>query len=127
MFRPATLLTASKFSVYELEYLKLKRGLHPKRLKYSDNLDLSLWTDSNLIKTMKALLKAENQGYILKDDLIDVIGSDQINSLVNYNFLYCRQNSNFAYDIIKPPDKIILIAMNQPSLHAMKQVLSELK
>jgi hypothetical protein len=105
----------------------LKRGLHPKRLKYSDNLDLPLWTDSDLIKTMKALLKAENQGYILEDDLIDVIGFDQINSLVNYNFLYCRQNSNFAYDIIKPPDKIILTAMNQPSLLAMKQVLSELK
>ncbi|CAB4403131.1 unnamed protein product [Rhizophagus irregularis] len=120
-------LTASKFSVYELEYLKLKRGLYPKRLKYSDNFDLPLWTDSDLIKTMKALLKAENQGYILEDDLIDIIGSDQINSLVNYNFLYCRQNSNFAYDIIKPPDKIILTAMNQPSLYAMKQVLSELK
>ncbi|CAB5356496.1 unnamed protein product [Rhizophagus irregularis] len=118
-------LTARKFSIYESEYLKLKRGLHPKRLKHSDDLDLPLWTDSDLIKTMKALVKAESQGYILEDDLINVIGSDQIDSLVDYNILYRRQNSNFAYDIIKPPDKIILTAMNQPSLCAMEQVLSK--
>ncbi|PKY58617.1 hypothetical protein RhiirA4_513025 [Rhizophagus irregularis] len=72
---------------------------------------------------MEALVKAENQGYILEDDLINVIGSNQVDSLVDYNFLYRRQNSRFAYDIIKPSDKIILTAMNQPSLRAMERLL----
>ncbi|PKK79206.1 hypothetical protein RhiirC2_727987 [Rhizophagus irregularis] len=76
---------------------------------------------------MKALVKAENQGYILEDDLINVVGVDKkkINSLVDYNFLYRRLSSNFAYDIINPQNRIILTAMNQPSLRAMEQVLSE--
>ncbi|RGB30560.1 P-loop containing nucleoside triphosphate hydrolase protein [Rhizophagus diaphanus] len=117
-------LTFSEFSVYESAYSKLIRGLYPKKVKYSDKLDLPLWTGSDLIQTMRALVKAENQGYILEDDLINVVGSDQIDSLVENNFLYRRQSSKFAYDIIKPPNKIILTAMNQPSLRAMEQVIS---
>ncbi|CAB5391832.1 unnamed protein product [Rhizophagus irregularis] len=117
-------LTASNFSVYNSEYSRLKDGLHPRGFKYSD---LPLWTGSELIETMKALVKAENQGYILEDDLINVVGVDKkkINSLVDYNFLYRRLSSNFAYDIINPQNRIILTAMNQPSLRAMEQVLSE--
>ncbi|CAB4403887.1 unnamed protein product [Rhizophagus irregularis] len=116
-------LRNSEFSVYESEYLKLIRGLYPTDEKYADKRNIPLWTNSDFIKTMEALVKAENQGYILEDDLINVIGSNQVDSLVDYNFLYRRQNSRFAYDIIKPSDKIILTAMNQPSLRAMKRLL----
>ncbi|CAG8710081.1 12372_t:CDS:2 [Rhizophagus irregularis] len=51
---------ASKFSVYISEYMKLKHSLHLKRLKYSDRPDRPLWTDSDLIKTIKALMKTES-------------------------------------------------------------------
>ena len=47
---------------------------------------------------MEAIIKAENQGYILEDDLINEIGSEQVDSLVDYNFLHCRPTSNFAND-----------------------------
>ncbi|CAI2197359.1 9017_t:CDS:1, partial [Funneliformis geosporum] len=46
------------------------------------------------------------------------------NSLVDYNFLHCRPTTLFSNDI-DPPDKMILTAMNQPSVRAMEQVLSE--
>jgi hypothetical protein len=75
---------------------------------------------------MKAIVKAEDQGYILEDDLIEEIGCKQVNSLINYNFLH-RQliTKRFANDIVDPPNKIILTAMNQPSVRAMEQILSE--
>ncbi|RIA86252.1 hypothetical protein C1645_740970 [Glomus cerebriforme] len=114
----------SKFSVYRSEYLKLKCDLYPKKLKYSDKSNSPFWKDSDLIKTMKAIVKAENQGYILEDDLINEISSEQVDSLVNYNFLHYRLTSEFANDI-DPSDKIILTVMNQPSVHVMEQVLSE--
>ncbi|CAG8641143.1 1458_t:CDS:2 [Funneliformis mosseae] len=119
-------LAVSDFSVYGSEYSKLKAGLHPNKLKYSDKPNLPLWKDSDLIKTMKAIVEAENQGYILEDDLINEIGSEQVDSLVDYNFLHCRpvSTSKYANDI-NPPDKIILTAMNQPSVRAMEQILSE--
>ncbi|RGB30556.1 Archaeal ATPase-domain-containing protein [Rhizophagus diaphanus] len=118
-------LKDSEFSVYESEYSKLVRGLYPKKVKYSDRPNQPLWTGSDLLKTMKALVEAENQGYILVENLISVIGSNQVDSLVDYNFLHHRQSSNYAYDIIKPPNKIILTAMNQPSLRAIEVVLSD--
>ncbi|CAG8761416.1 uncharacterized protein OCT59_016543 [Rhizophagus irregularis] len=116
-------ITDSKFSVFESECLKLIHGLYPRNVKYADKSNKPLWTNNDFIKTMEVLVKAENQGYILEDDLINVIESNQVNSLVDYNFLYCRQNSNFAYDIINPSDKIILTAMNQPSLRAMEHYI----
>ncbi|CAB5380672.1 unnamed protein product [Rhizophagus irregularis] len=116
-------LTYSKFSVFESECLKLIHGLYPRNVKYADKSNKPLWTNNDFIKTMEALVKAENQGYILKDDLINVIGFNQVNSLVDYNFLYCRQNSRFAYDIINPSDQIILTAMNQPSLRVMEHYI----
>ncbi|CAI2165106.1 15061_t:CDS:2 [Funneliformis geosporum] len=114
----------SNFSIYGSEYDKLKHGLYPKILRYSDKPNLPLWKGYDLIKTMKAIVKSEDQGYILEDDLIKAIGPKQVNSLVDYNFLHCRPTTLFANDI-DPPDKIILTAMNQPSVRTMEQVLSE--
>jgi len=74
---------------------------------------------------MNAIVKAENQGYILEDDLIKEIGFKKVHSLIDYNFLHCRPTSRYTNDIIDPPDKIILTAMNQPSVRAMEQILSE--
>ena len=103
----------------------MKRGLYPKELRYPYKPNPPLWKDYDLIKTMEAIVKAENQGYILEDDLIKAIGSEQVDSLVDYNFLHCRPTSNFANDI-NPPDKIILTAMNKPSLRAMEHLLNDL-
>ncbi|CAG8682489.1 8207_t:CDS:2 [Funneliformis caledonium] len=114
-----------RFSVYESEYHSLKRGLYPDKLRYLDKPTPPFWKGRDLIVTMDAIVKAEDQGYILEDDLIEMIGSDQVDSLVDYNFLHRRPTSRFANDIIDPPNKIILTATNQPSLRAMEQVLSE--
>ncbi|CAI2199652.1 7045_t:CDS:2, partial [Funneliformis geosporum] len=48
-------LEDSKFSIYRSEYLKLKRGLYPRILKYSDKPNPPLWKDYDLIKTMEAI------------------------------------------------------------------------
>ncbi|CAG8449357.1 8478_t:CDS:2, partial [Acaulospora morrowiae] len=114
----------SKFSVYRSEYNKLERGLYYKGLRYSDKPNPALWKDYDLIKTMKAIVKAENQGYILEVDLIKEIGSEKVDSLVDYNFLHRRSTTQFANDITDPPDENILTAMNQPSVRAMKHLLS---
>ncbi|KAF0528468.1 hypothetical protein F8M41_013158 [Gigaspora margarita] len=115
----------SKFSVYGSEYDKLKRGLYSKRLRHSDKPNPALWKDYDLIKTMEAIVKAEYQGYILEDDLIKEIGSEKVDSLVDYNFLHRRPTTQFANDINDPPDEIILTAMNQPSVRAMEHLLSK--
>ncbi|CAI2179359.1 1653_t:CDS:2 [Funneliformis geosporum] len=115
----------SDFSIYESEYDKLKRGLYPKNLRYSDKHNPPLWKDYDLIKTMEAIVKAEDQGYILEDDLIKAIGFEQVESLVEYNFLHRRPTMRFANDIDSPKKNPILTAMNQPSVRAMEQVLSE--
>ncbi|CAG8742661.1 15548_t:CDS:2 [Gigaspora margarita] len=116
----------SKFSVYGSEYNKLKCGFYSKRLRHSDKPNPALWKDYDLIKTMEAIVKAENQKYILEDDLIKEIGSEKVDSLVDYNFLHHRPTTQFANDITDPPDKVILIAMNQPSVRAMEHLLSKL-
>ncbi|RHZ84274.1 hypothetical protein Glove_84g165 [Diversispora epigaea] len=120
-------LKDSKFSLYESEYSNLKHGLFPRKLKYLNKLDQSLWKNFDLIKTMEAIVEAEDQGFILEDDLIEMIGSEKVDSLVSYNFLHRRPTSRFANDIIDPPDKLILTAINQSSVRAMEQVLSEVK
>ncbi len=102
----------------------MKRGLYPKKLRYSDKPNQPLWKDYDLIKTMKAIVKAEDQGYILEDDLIKAIGSEQVDSLVDYNFLHRRPTTRFANDI-DSPGEIILTAMNQPSVRAMERILSK--
>jgi hypothetical protein len=75
---------------------------------------------------MEAIVKAaEDQGYILEDNLIEEIGFDQVNnSLVDYNFLYRRPTTRFAYDI-DSSDETILTAMNQPTVRATKRLLSK--
>ena len=75
---------------------------------------------------MEAIVKAKNQGYILEDDLIKEIGYKQVNSLIYYDFLHRRPTNRFANDISYLPDKIILTAMNQPSVRAMEQILFEI-
>ncbi|CAG8454621.1 9254_t:CDS:2, partial [Paraglomus occultum] len=97
----------STFSVYISKYDKLKRGLYTytERLRHSDKPNPALWKDYDLIKTMEAIVKAENQGYILEDDLIKEIGSGKVDSLVDYNFLHCRPTTLFANDITDPPDE----------------------
>ncbi|CAG8653263.1 5006_t:CDS:2, partial [Paraglomus brasilianum] len=107
-------------------YNKLKHGLYPKKLRYSDKPNPPLWKDYDLIKTMEAIVKAEDQGYILEDDLIKAIGSEQVDSLVDYNFLHCRPTPLFANDIDSPDDEIILTAMNQPSKSDVQQVTDDL-
>ena len=74
---------------------------------------------------MEAIVKAENQGYILENDLIKAIGYEQVDSLVDYNFLHCRPTKRFANDIDSPDGKIILTAMNQPSVRAMDHIISK--
>ncbi|PKC06638.1 hypothetical protein RhiirA5_419303 [Rhizophagus irregularis] len=65
-----------------------------------------LWKDSDLIKTMEAIVKAEDQGYILEDNLIEEIGFDQVNnSLVDYNF----------FTVDQPHDLLMILT------HQMKQ------
>ena len=105
----------------------MKRGLYSKRLRYSDKPNPPLWKDYDFIKTMEAIVKAENQGYILEDDLIKEIGSEKVDSLVDYNFLHCRPTTQFANDITDPPDEVILTSMNQPSVRAMEHLLSKVR
>ncbi|RGB41810.1 P-loop containing nucleoside triphosphate hydrolase protein [Rhizophagus diaphanus] len=118
----------NRFSVYESEYRKLNYGLYPNRynFRFLDKLNPPFWKDVDLIKVMNAIVKAENQGYIIEDDLIKEIGAEKVYSFIDYNFLHRRLTTRFTYDIIDPPNKIILTAMNQPSVCAMKQVLSEI-
>ncbi|CAB5361608.1 unnamed protein product [Rhizophagus irregularis] len=119
---------ANRFSVYESEYNKLNHGLYPDsyNFRFLDKLNPPLWNDVDLIKVMNEIVKAENQGYIFENDLIKEIGAEKVYSLIDYNFLHHRLTTRFTYDIIDPPNKIILTAMNQPSVCAMKQVLSEI-
>ncbi len=72
---------------------------------------------------MEVIVKAEDQEYILEDDLIRVIGFEKIDSLVNYNFLHHQSTNNFTNDIINSLNEIILIAINQLSLCVMECLL----
>ena len=74
---------------------------------------------------MEAIVKAENQEFILEGDLIKAIGSKSVYSLVDYNYLHRRPTNQYANDLIDPPEQVLLTAMNQPSLCAMKRLLSE--
>jgi hypothetical protein len=59
---------------------------------------------------METIVKAEDQGYILADDLNKEIGEKKVESLIKYNYLHCRPTSRFANDIDVSPKKIILTA-----------------
>ncbi|RIA86305.1 hypothetical protein C1645_740939 [Glomus cerebriforme] len=118
-------LKDSEFSIFKLEEYKLKLALHPESLKFS-NKPPPAWKYHDLIKTMMAIVKVEDQGFILEDDLINIIGSKQVYSLIDYNYLFRRPTNKYANDIINPPDKVILTAINQPSLRAMECLLSKI-
>ncbi|RIA86304.1 hypothetical protein C1645_829451 [Glomus cerebriforme] len=115
-------LKDNEFSIFRLEDDKLKLGLHPDSLKFSDKPPPA-WTQCDLVKTMVAIVKAEDQGFILEDDLIAAIGSKQVYSLIDYNYLHRRPTNKYANDIINPPEEVILTVMNQPSLRAMERLL----
>nr|CAG8587956.1 3612_t:CDS:2 [Entrophospora candida] len=58
-------------------------------------------------------VKAEDQEFVLENDLIEAIGPDQVNSLIYHNYLHRRPTRRFANDIIGPPaGEVILTAMN---------------
>ncbi|CAJ0845192.1 12581_t:CDS:2 [Entrophospora sp. SA101] len=99
-------LEDSEFSIFRLEDDKLKRGLYPKSLKFSNKPSPPAWNDRHLIKTMEAIVKAEDQGFILEEDLIKAIGDEQVYSLVDYNYLHRRPTNQYANDIIDPPDEV---------------------
>ncbi|CAJ0625854.1 8826_t:CDS:2 [Entrophospora sp. SA101] len=44
---------------------------------------------------MEAIMKAEDQGFILEDDLIEAFCSKQDDSLIDYNYLYCQPTRQF--------------------------------
>lgn len=73
---------------------------------------------------MKALVRAEDQGFILEMDLIEKIGCEKVRSLVNYKFLHRQPTNNYVYDIINPSEEVILTAMNKLSLRAMERLLN---
>jgi hypothetical protein len=105
-----------------MENNRLSYGQYPDPFLGKDQL----WNKDDLIKVMKALVEAENQGFILEEDLIREIGYKKVYSLVKCNFLHRRPTNNYAYDIIDPPNEIILTAMNKPSLRAMERLLHKI-
>ena len=58
--------TDRKFSVFRLEYNKLCRGLEPVRSRGKPHDPL--WSREELIKVMKAIVKAD-QGFVKQADL----------------------------------------------------------
>ncbi|PKY51551.1 hypothetical protein RhiirA4_424599 [Rhizophagus irregularis] len=77
--------------------------------------------------SMKALVEAEDQGFILEDDLIKEIGYKAVRSLVDYRYLYRRPNFGLNSDLTNPPaeSKVMLTPMNQLSLNAAKDLLKK--
>ncbi|RGB39862.1 hypothetical protein C1646_753989 [Rhizophagus diaphanus] len=57
---------------------------------------------------------------------VNKIGREKVISLITYNILHRRPINNFANDIINPPRKVILTAMNKPSIRAMERLLHEI-
>ncbi|CAG8591163.1 12928_t:CDS:2 [Rhizophagus irregularis] len=115
--------------IYNPEYIRMRWGLDPKycesRAKYN-NFPI-YWEKSHFITAMKALVEAEDQGFILEDDLIKEIGYKAVRSLVDYRYLYRRPNFGLNSDLTNPPaeSKVMLTPMNQPSLNAAKDLLKE--
>ncbi|CAB5353959.1 unnamed protein product [Rhizophagus irregularis] len=115
--------------IYNPEYIRMSWGLNPKycksRAKYN-NFPI-YWEKSHFITAMKALVEAEDQGFILEDDLIKEIGYKAVRSLVDYRYLYRRPNFGLNSDLTNPPaeSKVMLTPMNQPSLNAAKDLLKE--
>jgi hypothetical protein len=111
------------------EFIRMRWGLDPKycesRAKY--NSFPVYWEKSHFITAMKALVEAEDQGFILEDDLIKEIGYKAVRSLVDYRYLYRRPNFGLNSDLTNPPaeSKVMLTPMNQLSLNAAKDLLKK--
>jgi hypothetical protein len=80
--------TDSEFSVFRQEEFRLRFGLNPNTIHFLDKLDKPLWNKDDFIKVMKAIVEAEDQGFILENVLIGMIGYKKVRSIVKYNFLY---------------------------------------
>jgi len=114
---------STEFSVYKQEYDRLEYGLYPETFNLARKSHAPLWNKSDFIKTMEAIVAS--QEFILEHDLIQSISKSKVNSLIEYKFPHRRPINNFANDIIDPPEKITLTAMNKQSVHAMKNLLKE--
>ncbi|CAG8626477.1 3476_t:CDS:2 [Ambispora leptoticha] len=79
------------------------RGLYLRELRYSVKSDPRS-------SFMEAIVKSDGQRFILEYDLIKIIGSDPVDSLLDYDF-HRRPTDRFANDIINPTDEIILSAV----------------
>ncbi|RGB27648.1 hypothetical protein C1646_768845 [Rhizophagus diaphanus] len=108
-------LKDSEFSVFRLEDDKLSYALNPVRFP---GKPAPLWNKDDFIKVMKAIVNAEDRGYIKEIDLVKEIGVEKVKSLITYDLLHRRPTNNFTYDIIDPPNKSILTAMNKPAIRA---------
>lgn len=115
--------------IYNPEYIRMRWGLDPKycesRAKYN-NFPI-YWEKSHFITAMKALVEAEDQGFILEDDLIKEIGYKAVRSLVDYRYLYRRPNFGLNSDLTNPPaeSKVMLTPMSQLTLNAAKKLLKK--
>ncbi|CAB4439673.1 unnamed protein product [Rhizophagus irregularis] len=110
-------LKDSEFSVFRLEDDNLSFGLNPVRFQ---GKPAPLWNKDDFIKVMKAIVEAEDRGYIKEMDLVNEIGVEKVRSLITYDLLHRRPTNNYANDIIDPPNEAILTAMNKPSIRAME-------
>ncbi|CAB5377697.1 unnamed protein product [Rhizophagus irregularis] len=107
----------SEFLVFRLEDDNLSFGLNPVRFQ---GKPAPLWNKDDFIKVMKAIVEAEDRGYIKEMDLVNEIGVEKVRSLITYDLLHRRPTNNYANDIIDPPNEAILTAMNKPSIRAME-------
>uniref|UniRef100_U9UMS2 Uncharacterized protein n=1 Tax=Rhizophagus irregularis (strain DAOM 181602 / DAOM 197198 / MUCL 43194) TaxID=747089 RepID=U9UMS2_RHIID len=88
---------------YDQEFIiRMRQDLNPESHAKYDNIPV-YWEKSHFITAMKALVEAEDQGFILEDDLIKEIGYKAVRSLVDYRYLYRRPNFGLNSDLTNPP------------------------
>ncbi|CAB4491025.1 unnamed protein product [Rhizophagus irregularis] len=112
---------------YDQEFIiRMRQGLNPESHAKYDNIPV-YWEKSHFITAMKALVEAEDQGFILEDDLIKEIGYKAVRSLVDYRYLYRRPNFGLNSDLTNPPaeSKVMLTPMSQLTLNAAKKLLKK--
>lgn len=112
---------------YDQEFIiRMRQDLNPESHAKYDNIPV-YWEKSHFITAMKALVEAEDQGFILEDDLIKEIGYKAVRSLVDYRYLYRRPNFGLNSDLTNPPaeSKVMLTPMSQLTLNAAKKLLKK--
>nr|CAG8469829.1 10124_t:CDS:2 [Entrophospora candida] len=65
---------------------------------------------------MEAIMKAEDQGFILEDDLIEAICSKQDDSLIDYNYLYCQPTRQFHCHRHQPKLQMSMLILDPSSI-----------